>query len=146
MAILNLQYEIEKNMNEIELLKQKLQVKNQVLGNLQGPMSLKARESYFMRPTTSPADCGIFCGMGPNGESTTPSANRGTIANFMQRETVKNAVEPSEGSDEFFSDLGVPYMGGNDQYGRPRKNPPEEMRPTIMQYKDPNLIGECNIF
>ena len=31
--IQGLQYEINKNMNEIELLKQKLQVKNQVIGN-----------------------------------------------------------------------------------------------------------------
>lgn len=76
-------------MNEIGLLKQKLQVKNQVIGNLQGgPHGLKARESYYMRPTMGgQADCGLLCGMGPSTEST--SFGRGTVANFMNRETVK---------------------------------------------------------
>ena len=58
LAVLNLQQEIEKNMSEIELLKQRLQVKNQMLNTRPEEVRLKDRPSvandYFSRPTMFP--------------------------------------------------------------------------------------------
>jgi hypothetical protein len=39
-----------------------------------------------------------------------------------------------------------PYVGGKDMYGKRRDQYNSEGRPTVMQFKDPNLMGECNIF
>ena len=58
LAVLNLQQEIEKNMSEIELLKQRLQLKNQMLNAKPDEVKLKDRPSvandYFSRPTVFP--------------------------------------------------------------------------------------------
>lgn len=58
LAVLNLQQEIEKNMLEIELLKQRLEVKNQMLNTKPEAVRLKDRPSvandYFSRPTMFP--------------------------------------------------------------------------------------------
>ena len=93
--IQNLQLEMEKNMREIELLKQKLQVKNQVIGNYQEDC-LKGRPSYFQRPTvfTNPFECGgLLCGMGE-------SSGRSTVRGFMERDSIRNAVEPQRETND----------------------------------------------
>lgn len=58
LAVLNLQQEIEKNMLEMEMLKQGLQVKNQMLNTKPQEVKLKDRPSvandYFSRPTIFP--------------------------------------------------------------------------------------------
>jgi hypothetical protein len=91
---MGLQYEIEKNLREIEMLKQKLQVKNQVIGNYQG------RQSYVQRNTLFGAlqpECGLLCGMGDSG-------GRSTIKNFMDKE--RSQVEPQRETRGILSELG----------------------------------------
>ena len=53
-------------------------------------------------------DCGLLCGMGPSTEGS--SFGRGTVANFMNRETVRRQVEPSDSEGGFSSDLGSSGM------------------------------------
>lgn len=80
LAVLNLQQEIEKNMSEIEQLKQRLQVKNHMLNVKPDEVKLKDRPSvandYFSRPT-------VFPFFGNNEGGNTGFGECGSVTQFL---------------------------------------------------------------
>lgn len=109
-------------MSEIENLKEKLQIKNQVIGGYNSGNQDAFPRSSQMRNTayqSGAGECGMmFCGMGSTARQTEarPSTllkssnsssnpdllnnNRGTIFNFLNRETVKRQLNETEDNND----------------------------------------------